>query len=77
MTETKYNWKSHTPPDRRTAHRSALANLIITHIHVYTEQYITGRQSCLTNEDQVTCAVGITDQNLSIYHIFASAVTTK
>jgi len=53
MTKTKYNWKSHTPLDRCTAHRSALANLIITHIHLYRAQYITGRQSCLSNEDQV------------------------
>jgi len=54
-----------------------LDNLIITSVHLYRAQYITGRQSCLTNEDQVTCAVGITDQNLAIYHIFESAVTTK
>jgi len=30
MIKTKYTWKSHTPLDRCTAHRSALANLIIT-----------------------------------------------
>jgi len=35
LTKTKYNWKSQTPPDRLTAQRSALANLIIT--YTYTE----------------------------------------
>jgi len=45
-----------------TAHRSALANLIIRHIHLYRAQYSTGRQSRLSNDDQVTCAVGISGQ---------------
>jgi len=40
LTKTKYNWKSPTPPDRLTAHRSALANLIITYIYTYTEHSI-------------------------------------
>jgi len=52
----------HSPLDRLTAYRSALANLIITYIHLYRAQYSTGCQSCLSNEDQVTSAVGITDQ---------------
>jgi len=43
-TKTKYNWKSQTPPDRLTAQRSALANLIITYKHLYRAQYSTGHQ---------------------------------
>jgi len=76
LTKTKYKWKSHTPLDRCTAHRSALANLIIAHIHLYRAQYSTGHQSCLSNEDQVTSAVEITEEIFSIYNIFASAETT-
>jgi len=49
------------PPDRLTAYRRALANLIITYIHLYRAQYSTGCPSWLTNEDRVTCAVGISD----------------
>jgi len=62
LTNTKYNWKSHIPPDSLTAHGSALANLIITYIHLYKAQYSTGYQSWLSNEDRVSCAVGISDQ---------------
>ena len=39
------------PPDRLTAQRSALANLIITYTHLYRAQYSTGHQSWLPNED--------------------------
>ena len=42
--------------------RSALANLIITYIHLYRAQYSTGCPSWLPIEDRVTCAVGISDQ---------------
>jgi len=62
LTKTKYNWKTTTPLDRLTAHGNALANLIITYIHLYKAQYSTGHQSLLSNEDRVTCAVGILDQ---------------
>jgi len=56
MANTKYNWKSHTPPDRLTAYRSALPDLVTTYIHLYRAEYSTGRQSRLSNEDRVTCA---------------------
>jgi len=62
LTKTKYNWKLQTPSERLTAQRSALANLIITYIHLYRAQYSTGRQQWLSNEDRVTCAVGISGQ---------------
>ena len=47
---------------RHPQHTSALANLVIIYMYLYRAQYITGRQSWLSNEDRVTCAVGILDQ---------------
>jgi len=55
------NQKPNTPPDRLTAHRSALPNLTITYIQLYRAQYSTSCPSWLSNEYRVTCAVGISD----------------
>jgi len=41
--------------DMHFVFRSALANLIITYIHLYRAQYSTGRQSWLSNESNLCC----------------------